>query len=177
MAINVRVWGRKLHRWFAILSAAPLLLVVGTGILLQLKKDVAWVQPPTQKGRGREPALALEAILSAAKSVPEAEVQSWKDIDRIDIRPKDGIAKVQCKNRTEVQVDLETGEVLQSAERRSDFIESIHDGSWFHDRAKLWIFLPTAAVVLGLWFTGIYLFFLPLSVKWRRRWAERRNAG
>ena len=52
------------------------------------------------------------------------------------------------------------------AYRRSDLIESLHDGSWFHDRAKLWVFLPTAAVVLMLWGTGIYLFFLPLAVRW-----------
>ena len=54
------------------------------------------------------------------------------------------------------------------AYRRSDVIETIHDGSWFHDNVKLWIFLPTAVVVLGLWITGIYLFILPYGVRWSR---------
>jgi hypothetical protein len=70
-----------------------------------------------------------------------------------------------------VQVDTNTGSVLQVAYRRSDLIESIHDGSFFHDQAKLWVFLPTAIIVLGLWVTGMYLFILPLAV--RRRQASR----
>ncbi len=66
-------------------------------------------------------------------------------------------------------MDLATGDVLHSAYRRSDLIESLHDGSWFHDAAKLYVFLPVAVVVFGLWATGIYLFFLPIAVRWRRK--------
>ena len=85
------------------------------------------------------------------------------------MRPKDGVIKVTCMNRYEVQVDFQTGEVVQVAYRRSDWIESLHDGSGFHDTAKLWVFLPAAVVVLGLWVTGMYLFVFPLWVKWRRK--------
>jgi len=134
-----------------------------------LKKELDWVQPPTQKGQAKEPSISFDSILTATKSVPEAEVQSWKDIERVDIRPKDGIAKVQCKNRIEVQVDLKTGEVLQATHRRSDLIETIHDGSYFHDWAKLYVFLPAAGIVVMLWFTGIYLWILPIAVKLRRK--------
>lgn len=169
MPIHWRIVNRKLHRWGAILIAFPFLLVVLTGILLQLKKESSWIQPPSQRGAGKIPVVTLETILSAAKSQPEAGINSWDDIDRIDMQPSRGVAKVQGKNRWEVQVDLKTGEVLQTAYRRSDLIESLHDGSWFHDKAKIWVFLPVAIVVLGLWFTGIYLFFLPLAVKWSRK--------
>lgn len=169
MAINVRVWGRKLHRWGAVVVAAPFLLVIGTGVLLQVKKEVAWVQPPTRKGAGKEPAVVFAVILEAVKGVPEAGVRSWDDVDRIDVRPKDGVAKVQCQNRYEVQVDFRSGEVVQVAYRRSDLIESLHDGSFFHDAAKLYVFLPAAVVLLGLWVTGVYLFVLPYAVKWRRK--------
>jgi uncharacterized iron-regulated membrane protein len=48
-------------------------------------------------------------------------------------------------------------------------IESIHDGSFFHDRAKLRLFLPAALVLVGLWMTGIYLFFLPYFAIWKKR--------
>lgn len=167
--MKLSVLSRKLHRWGAALVAVPFLVVVVTGILLQVKKQVTWVQPPTQKGSWKEPTATFDALLAAVKGVPEAEVRSWADIDRVDLRPKDGVAKVQCKNRYEVQVDFRTGEVVQVAYRRSDWIESLHDGSGFHDAAKLWVFLPTAAVVLGLWLTGVYLFALPLWVKWRRK--------
>jgi hypothetical protein len=110
--------------------------------------------------------------------VPETEIESWDDIERIDFQPGRGMAKVQAKNRWEVQVDLKSAAVLQVAYRRSDLIESLHDGSWFHDKAKLFIFLPTAFVVFGLWLTGVYLFFLPHWVKWSRRKLNReRPAG
>ncbi|HVK10025.1 MAG TPA: PepSY domain-containing protein [Gemmataceae bacterium] len=176
MSVNWRVWTRKCHRWGAILIALPFLLVLVTGILLQLKKDWSWVQPPTARGQSKTPAIGLDAILDAARSRPEAGVQGWGDVERLDVQPGRGIAKVQAKSRWEVQVDLATGEVLQVAYRRSDLIESLHDGSWFHDSAKLWVFLPTAVIVLGLWGTGIYLFFLPHTVRWSRRRQKKTTA-
>ena len=176
MSVNWRVWTRKCHRWGAILIALPFLLVLVTGILLQLKKDWSWVQPPTARGQSKTPAIGLDAILDAARSRPEAGVQGWGDVERLDVQPGRGIAKVQAKSRWEVQVDLATGEVLQVAYRRSDLIESLHDGSWFHDSAKLWVFLPTAVIVLGLWGTGIYLFFLPHTVRRSRRRQKRTTA-
>jgi uncharacterized iron-regulated membrane protein len=151
------------------LVAVPFLVVLVTGILLQVKKEFTWVQPPTVKGTGKEPAAAFDAILAATAAVPEAEVRSWADIDRLDVRPKDGVVKVQCKNRYEVQVDSRTAEVVQVAYRRSDWIESIHDGSFFHEAAKLYVFLPVAVLMLTIWVTGIHLWLLPKWVKWRRK--------
>lgn len=172
MPFNPRVFNRKMHRLGAIVIAAPLLLVIVTGILLQLRKELAWVQPPTQKGKGKTPTVSMEQILNATKSVSQAGVNSWSDIERVDVRPRDGIVKVQCKSQWEVQVDFQTGEVLQSAIRRSDLIEAIHQGTWFSDGARLYVFLPAGVVLLGLWASGLYLWFLLWSVKWRRKRAN-----
>ncbi|HVL12028.1 MAG TPA: PepSY domain-containing protein [Gemmata sp.] len=170
MPFNPRVFFRKTHRWGAILVAVPFLLVLVSGLLLQVKKQVPWVQPPTKKGEGKVPTVTMAEILAAVtRDAPQAGVQSWDDIDRLDLRPKDGVVKVQCKSCYEVQVDFRTGAVLQVEYRRSDLIETLHDGSWFGDAAKLYVFLPVALVVLGLWVTGVYLFVLPYAVKWRRR--------
>ena len=79
------------------------------------------------------------------------------------------MAKVQCNNRWEVQVDLSSGEVLAANYRRSDFIESLHDGSFFSDGAKLWLFLPNGLILLGLWFTGVYLWWLPVGARRKKR--------
>jgi uncharacterized iron-regulated membrane protein len=168
---RVNKWSRRLHRWGAALIALPLLLVVCTGLLLQVKKQAPWVQPPTKRGSGQEPSLELERYLQIARGVPEAHIQAWSDIERIDIQPRRGIAKIIAANRWEVQIDTATGEVLQSTYRRSDVIESLHDGSFFGDRAKLLVFLPAGAVLLGLWITGIYLWVLILysRVSGRRR--------
>ena len=170
MPFNPRTFFRKTHRWGAVLVALPFLLVLISGLLLQVTKQVPWVQPPTKKGEGKKPTVSMAEILDAVvRDAPQAGVESWDDIDRLDIRPKDGVVKVQCKNRYEVQVDFQTGAVVQVEYRRSDLIESLHDGSWFGDAAKLYVFLPVAIVVLVLWFTGVYLFVLPYWVKWRRK--------
>lgn len=160
---------RKIHRWGALLIALPFLIVLITGLILQVKKEVAWVQPPSQQGVQTVPTLAFDDILNTVKEVPEADVNSWQDIDRLDVRPDKGIVKVRAINNYEIQLDTHTGEVLQVAFRRSDIIEAIHDGSWFHDKAKLWLFLPSGIVVTILWITGIYLFFLPYYAKWKNR--------
>jgi uncharacterized iron-regulated membrane protein len=158
-----------------VLVALPLLLVIGTGLLLLLKKDVDWIQPPTIEGSGTEPTLGPDRILSIARTVPEAGIESWDDIDRLDVRPGKGVLKVRAKNRWEVQIDAATGAVLQVAYRRSDLIESLHDGTFFHDSAKLWVFLPCALLLLGMWFTGVCLFFLPHYARWKRN--RRLRAG
>jgi uncharacterized iron-regulated membrane protein len=169
---NPRIWNRRCHRWGAAAIAAPFLLVLATGILLQVKKQLHWVQPPEKRGSASEPTLAFSEILAVTRGVPEAEVRGWEDIDRLDVRPDKGMIKVQAKSRWEIQVDAVTGAVLHSAYRRSDLIESLHDGSWFHAGAKVWIFLPVALVVLGLWMTGLYLLVLPYRA---RRAARRRR--
>ncbi|QDV05503.1 hypothetical protein Poly30_10010 [Planctomycetes bacterium Poly30] len=160
---------RQLHRIGAIIAAVPLLVVIASGIFLQLKKDWAWIQPATMRGSTKELRLSWDEVLAAAASVPEAGIRSWNDIDRLDVRPSRGMLKVQAKNSWEVQIDTASGEVLQSSYRRSDVIEAIHDGSWFAGWAKLWVFLPAALILLGLWFTGMYLWALPHMIKRRRR--------
>lgn len=159
---------RTLHRYGSIITAAPLLIIIVTGIILQLKKDMAWVQPPTARGSSSELAVDWDQILAAAASAPEAEIATWTDIDRLDVRPSKGVIKVRAMNRWEVQIDTSTGEVLQTSYRRSDLIEALHDGSWFGSFSKLGIFLPTAVILLGLWCTGIYLWLLPHLRKRRR---------
>jgi uncharacterized iron-regulated membrane protein len=162
-------WNRKLHRWGSIITLLPVGVILVTGVVLQLKKKLDWVQPPTVKGRSKELAIEFEEILSIAQAVPEAAISSWADIDRLDVRPAKGMLKVRAKNRWEIQIDTSSGKILQVALRRSDLIERLHDGSFFSSYAKLWVFLPSALILLFLWLTGFYLFFLPNTLKWKKR--------
>ncbi len=164
-----RAWMRKGHRWGALLVALPFLIVLITGLILQLKKEWHFVQPPTQRGSSAELIISFDEILRKSREVPEASIKGWEDIDRLDVRPDRGLVKVQAKSQYEIQLDSKSGEVLQVAYRRSDWLEAMHDGSWFHEKAKLYIFLPSAVVVLFLWMSGIYLFFLPVAVKLGRK--------
>lgn len=159
---------RVFHRWGSIIALLPITVIIFSGIVLQLKKVSSYVQPPTQSGAGTEPAIGFDRILKVARTVPEAEIETWEDVDRLDVRPGKGVVKVRCKNRYEVQIDAETAEILQVAFRRSDLIESIHDGSFFNEHFKLWVFLPAGIVLALLLVTGVHLFFLPYLARRKR---------
>ena len=170
-------WFRKWHRWGAVGFAVPLLLVIITGLILQIKKQWTWVQPPTQKGKFDE-SISLKRILEISKKDSQAEISSWDDVDRLDVRPKKGIVKVQSKNSFEIQIDLKANKIVQTEYRRSDWIEALHDGSFFGDWAKVSIFLLNGCVLLALWTTGVYLWYLPYlarSKKKKRREQEAIN--
>ncbi len=160
---------RKIHHWGSIVVAVPIVIVLVTGVLLLLKKEFTWIQPPTVKGEQKGLALEFDQILAVARTVPEAGIETWADVDRLDVRPGKGMLKVRAENSWEIQVDANTGAVLQVAYRRSDLIESIHDGSFFNDYAKLWVFLPSAIVLIGLWITGMVLFLHPYLARSNKR--------
>jgi len=160
---------RNFHRWGSILALLPMTIIIVSGVILQLKKDVAYIQPPTQPGVGSQLSISFDRVLEVAKTVPQANIVSWDDVDRLDVRPSKGMVKVRGKNRWEIQIDTHTAEVLQVAVRRSDLIESIHDGSYFHDSFKLWVFLPAGLILAVLVITGLYLFCVPHLAKRKRR--------
>ncbi|QOL25300.1 PepSY domain-containing protein [Thalassotalea sp. LPB0316] len=164
---------RKIHKWGSIIIALPILLVIVSGLLLLVRKEFAYLQPPTQKGVAITPSISFERILEQVKTVEQAQINNWQDIDRLDVRPSKGITKVRSKNQWEVQIDNQTGEVLQVAYRRSDFFESLHDGTFFFDNANLWLMLPSGIVLFVLWLTGMYLFIQPYVKKAKK---SRKNS-
>jgi len=167
---NWNKWSRKTHYWGSFVIMLPVLLIIVSGILLQLKKEIHWLQPPTKKGQVQNnPTITLDDILSTVKKIDEVNIKSWSDIDRLDLRVEKGIVKVRGKNRWEVQIDTQTKKVLQVAYRRSDLIEQLHDGSWFNEKIKLYIFLPSGIILFILWVTGIYMFILPYFIKWKKK--------
>ncbi len=168
-SMNPNKANRQVHRWATLVVAVPVIVMLMTGMLLQWKKQSAWIQPPTQRGVGSAPTVGFDQILDAARSVDEAGIETWDDVDRLDVRPGKGMVKIRSNTRWEVQVDTETGEVLQAAFRRSDLIESLHDGTFFHDGVKLWVFFPAAVALTLMWGTGLWLFVLPYISRRRRR--------
>jgi hypothetical protein len=174
--LSFNVLNRKVHYWASAIAAVPLIVMICSGLLLQAKKQWAWVQPPERRGTGTIPALSLEQVLDQVKRVPEMNVESWADVNRLDVRPGRGMVKVWLNNGYEVQVDLGSGKVLQVAYRRSDLIESIHDGSFFAgDWTKLGLFLPAGVTLLLLWCSGLRMFWVPFWAK-RKRAVDRRLA-
>ncbi len=167
--MNWKKINANMHYWGSAVIIIPLIIVLGSGLLLQVKKEFTWVQPKTMKTKYRDLTLSFDQILAAAKTVEKADIKSWKDIKLLDVRPGKGVTKVRSKNKWEIQLHNETAEVLAVNFRRSDIIESIHDGSWFHDGAKLWLFLPAAIILLFMSITGFYLFLKILPAKNSKR--------
>ncbi len=167
--MKLNLLNRKVHYWASFAVAVPILIVIVSGIMLQTKKQFVWIQPVEQRGASKTPTISLPEVLEISKTVAEAEIKTWDDINRLDVRPSRGMLKVRANNNWEIQIDTATGAILQTAYRRSDVIETIHDGSFFHDAVKMWIFLPAGLILLLLWVTGIYLFALPYLVKRRRK--------
>ena len=75
--MRISILSRKFHRWGAIAIGLPLALVIGSGLLLQVKKQFPWVQPHEHRTDVPVPAMSWETILAAAKSVPDAN--EWMD--------------------------------------------------------------------------------------------------
>ena len=125
---------------------------------------------------GTVPVIELGHLLESVRTDPELGVSSWDDVNRIDVRPGRGVAKVWLHSGYEVQVDLGTGRVMHTAYRRSDLIESIHDGSFFGgDWVKLGVFLPTGATLLLLWGTGLWMWWVTFANKRRVRARKRQT--
>jgi len=130
------------------------------------------VQPPETRGSTKTPTVELSHILESLKRHPTLEVQDWSHVKRIDVRPDKGVAKAWLHTDYEAQVDLGTAEILQIAYRRSDWIESIHDGSIFGDAVKLYVFFPAAVALVLLWLGGVWMFALPFLNRRRVRLAH-----
>lgn len=74
--------------------------------------------------------LSLAELSSIAQHFAADRLHKSTVIDRIDVRPQKGVAKVIFENHfNELQIDMATGEIISSQVKTSDIIEKIHDGS------------------------------------------------
>ena len=94
--MRFNVLNRKVHSWAAAFIALPILVIIGSGLLLQVKKQLTWVQPTEQTGTGTAPVIDFEGILASVRALPEHGVSVWKDVNRLDVRPSKGIVKMPC---------------------------------------------------------------------------------
>ncbi|MDQ3488850.1 MAG: hypothetical protein M3468_14120, partial [Acidobacteriota bacterium] len=176
--MHFNVLNRRVHYWGSFLVAIPVLIIIASGVLLQMKKQWDWVQPPEIRGTGKIPAIGFHEIMATLRATPSLGVTGWDDVARIDVRADRGLAKVTITSGWEAQIDLGTGRLLQTAYRRSDLIETIHDGSFFAgDWTKFGLFLPAGVTLLALWLTGMRMWWVPFRAKWRRKTATPRNVA
>ena len=70
--MQFNILNRKVHYWTSFGAALPLLVMIGSGLLLQSKKHWTWVQPAEHRGTGTVPAIDLEGILASVKQAGES---------------------------------------------------------------------------------------------------------
>jgi hypothetical protein len=98
-------------------------------------------------------------------------------LDRIDIRKDKGIVKfLYADNYWEIQLDGQSGDVLQINQRRSDFVEDIHDGSfldyYFKTEGEPFKLIYTSIMGVALFFftlTGFWLWIGPKVIRNKKR--------
>ncbi|MBC5993420.1 PepSY-associated TM helix domain-containing protein [Pontibacter cellulosilyticus] len=160
---------RVYHRYVGLVIGLFVLISSITGILLGWKKDVDLLQPPLIEGQTPDLSQWVSmADLAAAAYAGLDSAQSIKDnpIDRIEARPEKGMVKVLfSEGYWEVQLDGSSGKVLSVAQRHSDWIEKIHDGSIISDLFKLVSMNLLGLGLLILTVTGATLWFYPKRIR------------
>ena len=146
---------RKIHRVTGALLFVFFFIVAITGLLLGWKKHSAGlILADTQSGTSSDLTtwLPMDILqLLAVQFLHQNVSPSLSDeIDRIDVRPGKGVVKFSFKNHYwGLQLDGSTGKLLQVEQRRSDFIEHIHDGSIIDN------LLNTSAGLFKLFYTTV----------------------
>ncbi len=162
---NFRVY----HRYLGLAIGLLVLISSLTGMLLAWKKDVDLLQPPTQKGATTDLQQWISHHEMAALSIAaldSAVAVKNNPIDRIEARLDKGIVKtIFLEGSWEVQLDAGTGKVLSVAQRHSDWIEKVHDGSIISDFFKVLSMNVLGLGLLILSVTGFFLWFYPKKIR------------
>jgi uncharacterized iron-regulated membrane protein len=170
-------WYRKWHKRIGIFSLLILLVISISGLLLIWKKNSnGLLLADSRKGSSTELSdwISFKAMSDAATAALKARYGdsiSLK-ISRIDARPDKGMVKVIFEEHLHaIQLDATNGRILHYEERRADFIEQIHDGTFIDNifgtkgYAKL-IYGTVAGLCLAvLTISGFWIWYNPKRIK------------
>jgi hypothetical protein len=162
-----------IHLWLGVLSTIALIAISITGILLNHKRGLGLMPDVPHEPTGEfTAALPLERLAYAALvAAPQAAKGDWKEgdpvdislIDRMDVRPRNGLVKVRLRDKAsmEMTVDITTGQVIHTGRRGDVFLEKLHSGEIFGG-IRFVILSDIAAVALVLTLiTGYWLWLVP----------------
>ncbi|UWX54737.1 PepSY domain-containing protein [Maribacter litopenaei] len=169
---------RKLHRTTGALLFFFFLFISITGLLLGWKKNSSGlILAKTEKGTSTELSewLPLDTLKLTALKIFRDSISSETslEIDRIDVRPDKGVLKFKFKDNFHgIQLDGATGALLKIENRRSDFIEQVHDGSILdrylgtsNGQIKLFYTSVMGLSLLLFSVTGFWLWYGPKRMK------------
>ena len=165
---------RKVHRTTGALLFVFFFVLACTGLLLGWKKHSGGViLPKSYEGTStkKEDWLPIHELHKKAIQVMTEHGPPGLslELDRIDIRPDKGMVMfVFLEGYWGVQLDCTTGQLLHLERRRSDFIENVHDGSYFdyllgtnYGQIKLVYTSIMGSALLIFTITGFWLWYGP----------------
>lgn len=186
MQVAILRIARKIHRTMGAFLFIFFFIVAITGLMLGWKKNSnGWILPATAKGisTNLDTWKTTKVLLHISDSVLLSQVDKSlsTNLDRIDIRKDKGIVKfIYTDNYWEIQLDGQSGAVLQISQRRSDFFEDIHDGSFLDNYFKIngeWIKLAYTSIMgIALFLftaTGFWLWIGPKQIRNKKRSLDR----
>lgn len=164
---------RKVHRTTGAMLFVFFFLTACTGLLLGWKKHSGGlILPKSYQGTStkQEAWLPIHELHKRAIEVMTEHAPGVShELDRIDLRPDKGMVKfVFVEGYWGVQLDCTTGELLHLERRHSDFIENLHDGSYFdyvigtnYGQIKLVYTSIMGSALLTFTITGFWLWYGP----------------
>jgi uncharacterized iron-regulated membrane protein len=168
-------WYRKIHRYIAIASFFFLLMISVTGLLLIWKKNSGgYLLADSHKGTTTDLGqwLSFDSLQKIAATVLHDSIspELSPKLNRIDARPEKGMVKLVFEDHYwAIQLDAATGKVLVLERRRADFIENLHDGSFFDKMIGGYFKLSYGSFVgltlLLLTITGFFLWINPKRIR------------
>ncbi len=155
------------HLWVGVIFTVALLSISVTGILLNHKRGLG-LMPDVNNTASTlfTNALAMSELAIKARAAGGPIVGNT-EVDRMDVRPGDGLIKVRFSDpaSTEVTLDIYSGKTLHVGRRGDVFLEKLHSGEIFGKQGVL--LSDAAAVALTiLLLSGYWLWLVP---RWRNR--------
>lgn len=170
---NLLKLARKVHRTAGALLFVFFFALACTGLLLGWKKHsggVILAKSYQGTSTNKQDWLPVHTLHEKALAVMKTHAPDIShELDRIDIRPDKGMVKfIFLKGYWGVQLDCTTGELLHLERRRSDFIENLHDFSYFDNvlgtsngQVKLVYTSIMGTALLIFTITGFWLWYGP----------------
>ena len=168
---------RKVHRLTGIALFAFFIVIGLSGAILGWKKNSGgYLLAATSEGASADSRqwLSLDSLHRIALNHYITSTGNRNSqIERIDVRPEKGIAKMLFLDGYDaLQIDLATGEILKAEKRRGDFIEHLHDGTYI-DKMLGWdsgIFKLVYSTLMGLALvlfsvSGFWLWYGPRKMR------------
>ncbi len=157
-------WMFHSHLWLGIATTAIVIIVSVTGIMLNHKRGLGLMPDVPHEATGTfEGALPMHELAKRASDAVDPAVAKT-GIDRMDVRPGDGIVKIRFDDHlvTEATVDINSGKVIHIGERNDVFLEKLHSGEIFGSRGVLLTDIAAVTLMILL-ISGYWLWLYPKS--------------